>query len=33
MSMLGLAGAVPGLIGAVIGAMLLLLAFRLTRKN
>jgi uncharacterized membrane protein YeaQ/YmgE (transglycosylase-associated protein family) len=33
MSMLGLAGTVPGLIGAVIGAMLLLLAFRLIRKN
>jgi len=33
MSMLGLAGAVPALIGAVIGAMLLLFAYRLFKKN
>jgi uncharacterized membrane protein YeaQ/YmgE (transglycosylase-associated protein family) len=33
MSMLGLAGVVPGLIGAVIGAMLLLFAYRLFKKN
>jgi uncharacterized membrane protein YeaQ/YmgE (transglycosylase-associated protein family) len=33
MSMLGLAGAVPALIGAVIGAMLLLFAYRLLKKS
>ena len=32
MSMLGLGGMVPGLVGAVIGAMLLLLVYRLVKK-
>ncbi len=32
-SMLGLGGVVPGLIGAVLGAMLLLLIYRLVKKG
>lgn len=32
-SMFGIAGAVPGLIAAVIGAILLLAAYRLIKKN
>jgi len=33
MGVLGLSGTVPGLIGAVIGAMLLLALYRLIKKN
>lgn len=33
MSMLGLGGTVPALIGAVLGAMLLLLVYRLVKKS
>ena len=33
MSLLGLTGMVPGLIGAVIGAMLLLTAYRLVKRD